>query len=141
MITPLPSVENATAMLQQEEAQRDLVLGHKNEDLDVTAMYSKGPHAKVYQCSLCGGKCHTNDRCWSAIGYPRWHPNYKGNQPSQVSSQYRPSAPVNTGPRPRWKSNYRPQGTRSANVAHVSECTQDTPLFSPQQLEQLAQFM
>lgn len=65
-------------MLQQEEAQRDMIHGHKSEECDVTAMYIKAPPAKIYQCTLCRGKGHTNDRCWSVIGYPKWHPNYKG---------------------------------------------------------------
>lgn len=131
LITHLPSVENATAMLQQEEAQRDLMLGHKTKEIDITAMYSKGPPAKVYQCTLCGGRSHTNDWCWSVVGYPRWNLNYKGNQTPQAYFLYRPSSSTPTGLRPRWKPNNRPQSTRSANVANVAPfSTPDTPLFS-----------
>ncbi|XP_074378524.1 uncharacterized protein LOC141720067 [Apium graveolens] len=137
LMTPLPTVESASATLQQEEAQRDMTLGHK-PDTDVVALYGKGPPSKVYQCTLCGGKGHSNDRCWTVVGYPQWHPKNPANQ--GLSSQAKPSPSTL---KPRWKSNYRsPQSSRMANVAQSSEpdC-HESPLFSEQQLQQLAQFM
>lgn len=142
LLSPLPGVENASAVLQQEEAQRDMILGHKTEDSDGAAMYSKGPSSyKIYQCTLCGGKGHSNERCWSVVGYPQWHPNYKGNQNNHVVNRFRSSSQAITSSRPRWKSNFRPQGGRYANVAQTSESSSDNALFTPQQLEQLAQLM
>lgn len=137
LVTPLPSVESASATLQQEEAQRDILLGHKT-DTEMVALYGKGPSPKIYQCTVCGGKGHTNDRCWSVVGYPKWHVNYPGNQhPSQARSQ----PPSAQGARNRWKPNFRAQGGKFVNVAQSTNSGPDVPLFSPRQLEQLAQLM
>lgn len=70
-MTLLPTVESASAILQQEEAQRDMTLGHKTDTTDVVALYGKVPPSKVYQCTLYGGKGHNNNRSWTVVGYPK----------------------------------------------------------------------
>lgn len=137
LLNPLSIVESASATLQQEEAQRDILLGHKS-DTDVGALYGKGPAPKVFHCTACGGKSHTSDRCWSVVGYPKWHANYPGNQTTSQGRQYHSST---QSARNKWKPNYRAQGSKSANVAQSISSGHDVPLFSPQQLEQLAQLM
>ncbi|XP_074337675.1 uncharacterized protein LOC141674873 [Apium graveolens] len=66
---PLPSVETASAALQQEEAQRDL-LNTTKADTESMAMYSKtqNPRNSNLQCTHCGVKGHSTERCWTVIG-------------------------------------------------------------------------
>lgn len=66
MLTPLPKVEIAIAMIQQEEAQREIT--------SAAAMYSKiQPQSpdKLLTCTACKGRGHTADRCWTIVGYPK----------------------------------------------------------------------
>ncbi|XP_074374631.1 uncharacterized protein LOC141715042 [Apium graveolens] len=132
---PLPNVENATTILQQEEAQREILTSPKAPDHDILAMYSKGIPStpKIYQCTACGGKGHTQDRCWSHIGYPGWHPKYKGPNPI---TQNKSSYTTTQGNRARWSGNQRqPQHFKSANVAQsAASSSADTTLFTPEQL-------
>ncbi|XP_074345088.1 uncharacterized protein LOC141684147 [Apium graveolens] len=75
MQNPLPTVEIAFSALQQEESQKDLFT---MASLDATAMYSRSqPEYKGPPCHACGQKNHSGDRCWTVIGYPRWHRKYK----------------------------------------------------------------
>lgn len=61
LLDPLPSVETASAILQQEEAQKDLLQTSKEGNQDFLAMYSRGQNVRVLNCSACGGKGHTGD--------------------------------------------------------------------------------
>ncbi|CAO2813648.1 unnamed protein product [Amaranthus hypochondriacus] len=74
MMTPLPSVEVVCSMIQQEESQREVSMNEKN-DVEISAMFSKGNEV----CKACGMKGHAEDRCWTVVGYPRWHPKHKPN--------------------------------------------------------------
>uniref|UniRef100_A0A803LXV2 GAG-pre-integrase domain-containing protein n=1 Tax=Chenopodium quinoa TaxID=63459 RepID=A0A803LXV2_CHEQI len=63
MLTPLPTVESACSMLQQEESQRDVLIS--KVDTDIFAMYSRQFPAKPsVTCSHCGGKGHNQSKCW-----------------------------------------------------------------------------
>ncbi|XP_071713627.1 uncharacterized protein [Rutidosis leptorrhynchoides] len=66
MLNPLPSVEVACSMLQQEESQREMFTS-----VESTALYSKSNTKD--KCELCGNKGHSPDKCWEKIGYPPWH--------------------------------------------------------------------
>ncbi|GJW60002.1 cysteine-rich receptor-like protein kinase 8 [Tanacetum coccineum] len=79
MINPLPSVENACSMLQQEESRRVLF---GSSSVEATASSSKGKFQE--KCSICGFKWHPPEKCWEKVGYPSWHPKYK------VSKQFKP---------------------------------------------------
>lgn len=39
-------------------------------------MYNRGTGENVI-CSVCGVKGHMKERCWTVVGYPKWHPKYK----------------------------------------------------------------
>lgn len=99
LFNPLPSVENASSVMQQEEAQRELLQGSKPESTEFLAMYSEGTNSKVFSCTACGGKGHTQYRCWTVVGYPKWHNNYKGN-----IGNFHVKSSAN---KPRWASNPR----------------------------------
>ncbi|GKD35131.1 serine carboxypeptidase S28 family protein [Tanacetum coccineum] len=75
LTSPLPSVETACALLQQEESQRE-VFGSSQSLMESTALYSKTDSKE--KCSICGYKWHPADKCWEKIGYPPWH--YKSKQ-------------------------------------------------------------
>ncbi|KAK1404014.1 CCHC-type domain-containing protein [Heracleum sosnowskyi] len=133
LLNPLPSVKNASSVMQQE-AQRELIHGSKTSNSEFLAMFSKGTtNPRVFNCNAYGGKGHTQDKCWSVVGYPKWHNNYKGNAgPSQAKTY---------STKPRWTPNPRQQNLRSANSAQTTETHSENTLFTPEQSAQLAQFM
>lgn len=71
LVQPLPSVDEAYNLLQQEESQRDVLLTMRNES-DTLVMYGKSIEEMV-QCSACGKPGHSKDKCWTIVGYPSWH--------------------------------------------------------------------
>ncbi|PWA82224.1 hypothetical protein CTI12_AA171650 [Artemisia annua] len=93
LINPLPSVENACAVIQQEESQKD-VFNHGHVPLvETTALYGKQENKG--KCGICGFKWHPPERCWEKVGYPVWHHKYK--QPQNKSAQFKPKSGVNPG--------------------------------------------
>ncbi|XP_074363493.1 uncharacterized protein LOC141704045 [Apium graveolens] len=139
MITPLPSVEMACAVIQQEESQKEVLKGAYSYDTDVSAMLSKTSVSaeRSLSCSICGRKGHTRDKCWNIVGSPRW--NYK-HKPSPSNSRV-------SVPNARWNSSRvgaSPKGPPAANVAMgstPSDITQQPIVFSPQQVQQLLQLI
>ena len=129
LLTPLPSVEVASAALQQEEAQHELLPMNKL-DPESSAMFTKTypiKFDKSFACPACGGKGHKSDRCWTIIGYPKWHFKH-GQQPT-----------THTKPKPtsKWPSTSK-NPTKFAATAQTSA---PQSLFTPEQLAQLAQMM
>ncbi|PWA56220.1 hypothetical protein CTI12_AA422720 [Artemisia annua] len=82
LMTPLPNVESACSMLQQEESQRVLFGANSYES---TALYSKG--VVKDKCRICRFKWHPPERCWEKVGYPAWHPKSKLNANKQNRSK------------------------------------------------------
>ncbi|GJS40603.1 serine carboxypeptidase S28 family protein [Tanacetum coccineum] len=81
MIDPLPSVENACSLLQQEDSQR--LLFKSSSNMESSALLSKG--IVKDKCIICGFKWHPPEKCWEKVGYPSWHSKYKGPQQSRQS--------------------------------------------------------
>ncbi|XP_074346758.1 uncharacterized protein LOC141685563 [Apium graveolens] len=79
MLCPLPIIEMACSMIQQEESQCDVLNTPDVPDFEASAMVVKTNTSKNLSCTAYGGKYHTSDRCWSVIRFPRWHPKYKPN--------------------------------------------------------------
>ncbi|XP_071695232.1 uncharacterized protein [Rutidosis leptorrhynchoides] len=77
MMNPLPSVEIACSMIQQEESQREMF-----SSVDSTALYSRT--STKDKCEFCGFKWHSPDKCWEKIGYPPWH--YKSRLAAKQTS-------------------------------------------------------
>ncbi|XP_074322965.1 uncharacterized protein LOC141659925 [Apium graveolens] len=75
LMNPLPSVDMACASIQQEESQRLVLANNPSYDTDLSTMFSKTSITVVKPpiCTACGGKGHTNERCWNIVGYPKWH--------------------------------------------------------------------
>nr|GEV34717.1 peptidase family M48 family protein [Tanacetum cinerariifolium] len=72
IIAPLPSMENACSILQQEESQRVL---SGSLSVEYTPLLSKGKFQE--KCLNCGFKWNPLEKCWEKVGYPSWHPMYK----------------------------------------------------------------
>lgn len=142
MLNPLPSVEMASASIQQEESQRDLLKNPLSSDVDVSAMYSKTTSnlGKPPTCGTCGGRGHTSDKCWNTVGYPKWHYKYK---PPQQHPTSRPHPPT----QPRWstqKPSFSPRGPSASYVTtdiSLNDPTNTPVTFSPQQFQQLLQLL
>ncbi|PWA47155.1 hypothetical protein CTI12_AA503560 [Artemisia annua] len=87
LINPLPSVENACAVIQQEESQKD-VFNVNVPVVQSTALYSKSVCKD--KCSICSFKWNPPERCWEKVGYPMWHHKYKAQgKPNQSQSRSR----------------------------------------------------
>ena len=133
MMCPLPTVEMACSVIQQEESQRENVkneLGH-----EIAAMYTKTTSAHTHntdKCSECGGKGHSKDNCWQLIGYPKWHSKERKFPQTGNSSN-------NTG---KWQS-HRSAAGRSVNSAIVQEGAEDTGqvVLSAKQFDQLLKML
>ena len=84
LMSPLPSVEIVCGMLQQEEQQR-LVLEGSNFSTNSSALLSSNMKFKNVDvnCSECGNKGHTSDKCWHVIGFSSWHPRSKRQSHNQ----------------------------------------------------------
>lgn len=137
---PLPSVETASAALQQEEAQRDLLNTPKN-DTESMAMYSKTyiPKNMNLHCTHCGIKGHSTERCWTVIGYPPWHPKHKGSG-SNRGPQIRNNPRTGNSYTPQNRTHNQPSSQKMAATAQTQQCVQDTG-FTAQQLAQIAKLI
>lgn len=136
MITPLPMVEQAVAVLQQEEAQRNL-LNSITPNLELSAMYSRSEQStqvnlaeRAMTCTACNVKGHTREKCWTIIGYPKWHPKHRSNQ--NLPRGRPPNFPAQS----RWPA--KPHQPKMVAAATVASTPTPGLLLTPQQLEQLA---
>ncbi|KAJ8435832.1 hypothetical protein Cgig2_003855 [Carnegiea gigantea] len=78
IMNPLPPVDTACRMIQQEELQRDVLEIGKHTKYDASALYSKGGVDKgAMRCTVCEIRGHSKEKCWQVIGYPNWHPKLK----------------------------------------------------------------
>lgn len=132
MQNSLPSVESASSALQQEEAQRELL--HLNKDnVDVSAMFSKTQTDKVTTCTTCGLKGHRGDKCWTIVGYPKWHPKHNPQTHNYNTSSPRPKQ-YSQNSNSRWNSsNKNPKIAAKDQTSPARD--PEYQMFSPQQLE------
>ncbi|KAJ8428822.1 hypothetical protein Cgig2_021077 [Carnegiea gigantea] len=78
IMTPLPSVDIACGMIQQEELQREVLDVGKHIQFEASTLYSRDGEEKVTtQSAVCGNEGHSKEKCWQVTGYPRWHPKSK----------------------------------------------------------------
>ncbi|KNA06657.1 hypothetical protein SOVF_178910, partial [Spinacia oleracea] len=120
-------------MLQQEESQREVLSIIPS---DMWAMYSRGPsNRQHFSCSACGGKGHIAEKCWSVIGYPKWHHKHKRQGTSE--------SPKPTGQHSGSKWSHSKNHTvKMAAAAHGLNVTDSgNVVFTPQQLENLMKLL
>lgn len=109
---PLSTIEATCYSFQQEESQREILQNALGFNIDISTMYSRGPqHQNEWpvMCTNCGGKNHPYDKCWSVVGFPRWH------------HRYRPPAQKNSTQQNKWNGG-KPQPIKMAYVAQ-GHCT------------------
>lgn len=89
MLNPLPTVETACASLEQEEAQRSLLSLSKSTE--VMALYSKTQASKgifvPVTCTACKGRGHSAEKCWTVVGFPKWHSRYSSSPVNKTRTQ------------------------------------------------------
>ncbi|KAL8098649.1 hypothetical protein AgCh_031420 [Apium graveolens] len=127
MLDPLPSVEAACAAFEQEEAQK-AVLNPSKPLLEIMAMNTKTQYQRP-TCTACKGKGHTAEKCWTVVGYPKWHSRHNANASAK--------------PRSVSFSQSKPVSSRMVSAAQVVNDASSSSgvLFTQQQLEQLALLM
>lgn len=133
MLSPLPTVEVACAALQQEESQRDALNLSVVPDTEMSAMYSntKSTPEKVFVCTACGMKGHSSSRCWTVVGYPKWHYKHGKSGPKGGASNFGVGSS-------QWNSNK----VKMANVAQVTSDNDDQSMtFTTAQLQHLLSMM
>lgn len=136
MMTPLPNVEVACSVLMQEEAQREILQTIKPDD-SILAMFSKStqpkpPFDRNITCSACGVRGHSGEKCWTVIGYPKWHTKHStkplNNNQSRPKRQAHPQ---------KWT----PGNQNTSRMAAAVKTGDGDAAFTPQQLEQLAKLL
>nr|GEY11447.1 zinc finger, CCHC-type [Tanacetum cinerariifolium] len=80
------SIENACAVIQQEESQKD-VFNTGLPAIETTALLSKTGGKE--KCTIYGFKWHPPVKNWEKVGYPVWHHKFK-NQVKQNQSKQNP---------------------------------------------------
>ncbi|XP_074347293.1 uncharacterized protein LOC141686138 [Apium graveolens] len=127
MMNPLPTVEMACLSIQQEEAQKDVSRNTDNYAVEASAMYSSISGDRFVDkgvCTVCGAKGHSGERCWTIMGYPKWHHKHKKLAAKGTS---KPNA-------------HRTNSARMSNNAQSSFGRDDVHITS-QQLEQLLKLL
>jgi hypothetical protein len=85
LMDPLPSVPKAYSLFLQEERQRSLS-DSRSVPIDQSAMAVQQSKSNYY-CSICKIDGHSDNRCYSKIGYPSWWKhNIGSNKPRRGSS-------------------------------------------------------
>ncbi|XP_074293705.1 uncharacterized protein LOC141620839 [Silene latifolia] len=78
MMSPLPNVEEAAAIFQQEEAQRKNYKQSAQVEADTSAFYANHrSDERIPLCEKCKKKGHSIKSCWEVVSYPAGHPAEK----------------------------------------------------------------
>ncbi|KAL8095199.1 hypothetical protein AgCh_036596 [Apium graveolens] len=125
MLDPLSSVEAAYAATFEQEEAYMAVLNPSKPLLEIMAMNTKTQYQRP-TCTACKGKGHTAEKCWTVVGYPKWHSRHNANASAK--------------PRSVSFSQSKPVSSRMVVTAQVvNDASSSTRvLFTQQQLEQLA---
>lgn len=127
---PLPTVGFAYATIQQEESQKDLFNIIKTE---VSAMYGRSQiQYKGPACTARGQKNHSTDRCWTVLGYSRWHRKYKPHQGNSAPTQKRQQ---------KSNQNHFSQPRQANNVVQTTDAANEEATFTTQQLQRLLRLL
>ncbi|XP_074289885.1 uncharacterized protein LOC141615418 [Silene latifolia] len=127
MMSPLSSVEEAAAILQQEESQRKNYKGSMKMEAENSAFYAnQRSEENVPFCNKCKKKGHSLGSCWRVIGYLVGHPMHQyfpAPQNSDKPKERGNSGDVSRGYRSgmqRGKFQRHPnKGKMAAHVAHA----------------------
>ncbi|KZV48553.1 hypothetical protein F511_35340 [Dorcoceras hygrometricum] len=82
MMSTLPSVSQAFAIVSQEESHRMALKNQSMMEVSTTAFYSSSEKRKsdLPRCENCNISGHTKDVCYKLVGYPPGHKCWSDNR-------------------------------------------------------------
>jgi len=123
LMTPLPTVESACALIQQEESQKEL-LEFSHQEVETIALYGKSKGGRPI-CTQCGLKGYAKEKCWTVIGYPPWHPKAKKFPQKKTEKQHYKVIP---------KGAFKGKLTANAE-SHRQQSSEEMPFLTQKEIE------
>ncbi|KZV36149.1 hypothetical protein F511_20281 [Dorcoceras hygrometricum] len=126
MMSTLPSVSQAFAIVSQEESHRTALTNQSMIEVPTTAFYSSSEKRKSEspRCENCNIVGPTKDVCYKLVGYPPGHRLHKKFPQGKFN-----------------KSQTRNQQQVSAHNSHQEIPAAHTPMFTPTQYEQILRLL
>ncbi|KAL2928660.1 Retrovirus-related Pol polyprotein from transposon TNT 1-94 [Bienertia sinuspersici] len=157
MQSVLPTASQACSTIQQEESQRNMFRGAKEEG-EALAMYGKGGESGVSSnagnsgnpsCTVCGKLGHVKDNCWYVKGFPTGNRANPARGRGQDRGRGGRSFRGNRGGRfGRFGGNRdgggmaaNAEGYQETNKQGISNTASGQTAFTPQQIEQLLKML
>ncbi|KAL2927686.1 Gag polyprotein [Bienertia sinuspersici] len=157
MQSALPTASQACNTIQQEESQRNMFRGAKEEG-EALAMYGKGGESGVSSnagnsgnpsCTVCGKLGHVKDNCWYVKGFPTGNRANPARGRGQDRGRGGRSFRGNRGGRfGRFGGNRdgggmaaNAEGYQETNKQGISNTASGQTAFTPQQIEQLLKML
>ncbi|KAL2898227.1 Intracisternal A-particle Gag-related polyprotein [Bienertia sinuspersici] len=140
LMSPLPTVNEACNLIQQEESQREIFRQTTKQETGIMAMYGKKGDLK---CSNCGKTGHTVEKCWD-VRSNRGKDKNVMNRPQQYKNKEGTTKHQSVRINQKWDKSKESGKKVAANVKVKKEgntSNSNNNVVSPEQLEQLLKML
>ncbi|KAL2902171.1 Peptidyl-tRNA hydrolase ICT1 mitochondrial [Bienertia sinuspersici] len=87
----------------------------------MSAMPSKTQNMRQDKvCKACGGRGNIAERCWTVVGYPKWHSRYGGKSPGVAGGNREQGGSSTGNSSVKWQNRMNQQKTAAAVQEHVT---------------------